>query len=129
MTSNHEFTKSQWRRLRELGSLAYSRELAAELARLDGEFRRWRAGEATPFQLSDRIHHFHQGPSRLLFARYDEARVAFAVADAIRRGVLTEGDAGAEMMDLLRPRFEVLREIAEADRRQAPPPGTDSAGM
>ena len=48
MKTNSELTKAQRRRLRELGGMAYQRELSAELSNLESEFRRWRAFEIDP---------------------------------------------------------------------------------
>lgn len=98
---NRELTKAQRRRLRELAGVAYERDLSEELAKLEPEFQRWRAGEMDAFALSDAIHRFHQGPSRRLFSRYDGANLEFAVARAIHRGVLSKEEAGAEAIDAL----------------------------
>lgn len=102
-----DLTKSQHRRLSELAALAYQRDLDAELTKLEAEFQRWRAGELSPHDLSDLIHAFHQGPSRQLFSRYDRKFRDFAVADAIRRGVLSEDEVGAEILLLLAPQLSL----------------------
>jgi len=104
------FTKAQRRRIRELARIAYERDLSEELARLEGEFRRWRAGEISPFELSDAIHTFHQGPSRKLFSKYDEAGEEWAVAHAIHRGVIGAEEAGSEVLDLLARQLAFLRD-------------------
>ncbi len=77
--------------------------LAAELAKLEVEFQRWRAGELSPHELSDLIHEFHQGPSRHLFSKYDHDFRELNVVDAIRRGVLTTAEVGPETLLLLQP--------------------------
>ena len=94
-------TKSQRRRMSELARLAYQRDLDAELGNLEAEFRRWRARELSPHDLADLIHAFHQGPSRRLYSKYDQSIREFAVADAVRRGVLTEVEVGPEILALL----------------------------
>jgi hypothetical protein len=63
-------TKANKRKLRELAGMAYRRELGAELSKLEEEFARWRSGEIDPFELSDRIHRFHDGISRDLYVLY-----------------------------------------------------------
>jgi hypothetical protein len=98
-----DLTKSQRRRMHELADIAYRRDLDVELAKLEREFQRWRSGELSPHDLSDVIHAFHHGPSRELFAHYDRKFRHFAVADAIRRGVLTEAEVGPELIALLQP--------------------------
>jgi hypothetical protein len=46
---NPNFTKAQRRRLRELGGIAYERDLSNELAKVESAFKAWRAGELDPF--------------------------------------------------------------------------------
>jgi hypothetical protein len=99
-----DLTKSQRRRMTELAGLAYQRDLDVELDKLEAEFRRWRSGEISPHDLSDLIHVFHQGPSRQLFAHYDPKLRHFAIADALRRGVLTEAEVGPDLVALLTER-------------------------
>lgn len=107
---NRDFTKAQRRRLRELGSVAYGRDLAAELTKLESEFKRWRNEEIDAFELSEAIHRFHQGASRHLFSRYDHSNLDFAVADAIHRRILSQEEAGADTLELLGRHLAFLRE-------------------
>jgi hypothetical protein len=107
---NPDFTKAQRRRIRELGALAYERELSEELAKLEAEFKRWRAGEIDAFQLSEAIHRFHQGASRELFTRYDQSTLEIAVAQAIHRGIVSQDEAGADTVALLGNILAFLRE-------------------
>src|SRR5690349_17462794 len=94
-------TKGQRRRLRELAGLAHERELATELARLEAEFVRWRAGAIDAHELSDRIHAFHQGAARKLYVGYAIGDPRLAVASAIARGILSEQDAGPDLTSVL----------------------------
>lgn len=107
---NRDLTKTQRRRLRELGGIAYGRELSDELAKLESEFTRWRDGKIDPFEVSEAIHRFHEGASRQLFSRYDSSNLKFAVADALHRRVLSKQEAGAEMLELLGRQLAFLRE-------------------
>ena len=122
MRTNCEFTKAQRRRLRELGGMAYERELSAELSNLETEFRRWHAGEINAHELSDRIHRFHQGPAQKLFSKYEHSNLDFAVADAIHRGLITEEEAGADGMEMLRVQLDFLRDREDDDSAQLPNP-------
>jgi hypothetical protein len=63
-------TKSQRKRIRQLAAEAYARELAAALSALHDEFERWKRDEISVFELSDRVHRFHNGVSRELYNRY-----------------------------------------------------------
>lgn len=103
-------TKAQRRRIRELARMAYERDLAGELSRLEAEFRRWRSGEIDAFELSEVIHRFHQGPSRELFVRYDRPSLMWSVAHALHRGVITPEEAGADVRELLARHLAFLRE-------------------
>lgn len=73
-------TKTQRRRLRELGGIAYERDLSEHLGKLESEFRRWRSGEIDAFEVGEAIRRFHQGPARELFSKYDHSNLDFAVA-------------------------------------------------
>jgi hypothetical protein len=105
-----EMTKGQRRRLRDLAALAHERELSAELGKLEAEFARWRAGELDAFELNERIHAFHQGPSRALYSRYTSVDPDINVAWALVEGILIEADVGAEMIDLLSKHVGFFRE-------------------
>jgi hypothetical protein len=96
--------------LRELGALAYERELAQELATLEEGFRRWRAGQSDAFDLSNAIHKFHQGPGRDLFSRYANSTLDLAVARAIHRGVVSLDEAGEDLLSALGSHLAFLKE-------------------
>ena len=115
MKSNREFTKAQRRRLRELGAIAYERDLSTELSKLETEFERWRAGEIDAHELSDHIHRFHQGPARKLFSQYDHRNLGFAVAHAIHRGLITQEEAGADAIEMIRAHLAFLRSQDDDD--------------
>lgn len=120
MKTNREFTKAQRRRLRELGTMAYERELSVELSKLETEFGRWRAGEIDAYELSDHIHRFHQGPARQLFSKFDHSNLDFAVAHAIHHGLITEEEAGADVIEMLRIHLNFLCDQEEDDSAQLP---------
>jgi hypothetical protein len=104
-----DLTKSQRRRIRELAAIAYDRELSRELAALEGEFARWRSGTIDAYELSDRIHRFHQGPNRHLFTTYTGGAIELAVAAAIANGVITEAEASPDVLEVLRGGIEFAR--------------------
>jgi hypothetical protein len=117
---NPNYTKEQRRRLRELGGLAYERELSDELGKLEGSFEKWRIDEIDAFELAEMIHRFHQGPARELFSKYDHSTVDLAVAQAIHRGLLSHEEAGADVIELLGSHLAFLR---ERNGRSAAQPG------
>ena len=63
--------KALKREIRDLGGVLHERLLAAELAKLDAEFARWRAGELDAIELSTLIHKFHEGPPRKLWLQFN----------------------------------------------------------
>lgn len=95
-----ELSKEQRRRLRELASVAYERELSGELPSLEDDFKRWRTGEINAFDLSAAIHAFHQESARDLFKKYN-ANVEVAVAQAIHFGILSKDEVGAAIAEHL----------------------------
>lgn len=101
-----DLTKSRRRRIRELAGIAYDRELSRELTTLDGELARWRSGAITAHDLDQRIHGFHQGPNRRLFTTYTGDAIELAVADAIANGIISETEAGPEILEILRGGIE-----------------------
>jgi hypothetical protein len=103
-------TKAQRRRLRELGGIAYERDLSEQLTNLESEFKRWRAGEIDAFALAEVIHRFHHGPARDLFANYGTSHIEFALAEAIHRGVVSEDEAGPVALQVLARYLSQLRE-------------------
>ena len=107
---DRNLTKRQRRVLRELADVAHSRELSAELTKLEEDFRRWRTGELDPHELSDLIHVFHQGPSRKLFTRYTDTSKTIAVAYALMHGIIDESEVEAEILELLRPTLGFFRD-------------------
>ena len=93
--------KAQRRRLQDLADVAYERELSRELSELEAEFGRWRAGETNAFDVSEAVHHFHQGPARELFSKYGRSDLELVVAQAIHNGLISRDEAGAEVIKLL----------------------------
>ena len=85
-------TKRQRRELRELQGLAWERELGAALENLQEDFRSWRKGDISPFELNDRIHRFHNGRSRDLFNTYAGSLDMFWLESVVVRGVIEESE-------------------------------------
>lgn len=102
-------TKATRRRLRELAGVAYTRELSAELAKLEGDFGKWRSGEIDPFELNDRIHRFHDGVSRDLYVLYRDVVPSHTVARAVVLGWVQEDEVPSEILNALEPTIEFFR--------------------
>jgi hypothetical protein len=93
-----DFEKKDMKELRRLADAAYERELADELAKLEEEFRRWRSNEMSAFELSDRIHEFHDGAARDLWKIYTFGRPPVAVARAIANGLIAESALSPKLL-------------------------------
>lgn len=89
------------RLLREHAGEAHEEELRRALVPVAEAFKRWEHGELGSGDLSDIIHHFHQGPARELFVRYNTPPLEMAVAYAITIGVLDRQTIPAQLLDHL----------------------------
>ncbi|HEX6902614.1 MAG TPA: hypothetical protein VF789_23040 [Thermoanaerobaculia bacterium] len=94
-------TKANRRKLRELAGMAYTRELGRELSKVEDDFARWRRGEIDPFELSDRIHRFHDGPSRDLYVRYHRVPPAQMVSYAVANEILQREEISSDLLEAL----------------------------
>lgn len=92
------WSKKQRREMRELQGLTWERELEEALQLLRSDFDAWERGEISAFDLSDRIHKFHNGRSRELF----NAHSGSLSVDAILRAIATDVIAESELSDALR---------------------------
>ncbi len=117
--------KSIRKHLQELASLAYERELNRELDALAVEFERWRRGELTPWDLSERIHAFHQGPARDLFVLYRDLDESMAVGRALAGGTLEEKEISAEVLAHIASAFEFYRAHRDDARHEADEEGSE----
>ena len=107
------------KRLREFASLAYERELNRELDALAIEFKRWRRRELTPWDLSERIHAFHQSPARDLFVLYRDLDEGMAVGRALAGGMLEEKEIPADVLAHVASAFEYYRPSPDDARHEA----------
>lgn len=96
-----DFSKSEQRRLRELTGIAYERELGDALEDLHEEFERWRADEIYPSDLGEKVHEFHQGPSREIFSTYQTLDEDMLVARAVALGLLEREEVESSLLERL----------------------------
>ena len=99
-----DLPKALKREIRDLGGVLHERLLAAELAKLDAEFARWRAGELDAIELSTLIHKFHEGPPRrlwIMFNTNDVRVLGYHLAEAIKDGTMRLEEFSAEALDFL----------------------------
>ena len=114
-TGMHQYPKHVKRLIREYAAQAYEIELGQALGELEQQFALWRAGQISVGELNDRIHAFHQGPSRELWSRYNARIDDMLVAQAIVTGLLPRETIPAELLEALQPSMNFYA------RRQAAP--------
>ena len=96
--------------MRALQGLAWERELEQQLANLEEQFRRWRSGTIGVFDLSDRIHQFHDHEARDLYKYYSYRNNYFAVPGAVVKGIITESEVSSQLLEAISPDIQHLRE-------------------
>lgn len=111
-----EFSKSEKRRLRELAAFAYERDVAKSLSMIASKFEDWKNGKVTALELNQNLHEYDRGESRELWSRYGSNQYDIQVASAIVRGLLTEVEAGKEIIAILSNQIQFFRSEAERDR-------------
>jgi hypothetical protein len=99
--------------LRELAGTAYRRELDRHLRDLAVCFGRWDTGEIDCFELSDKIHGFHDGVSRELYVMYERLKPEMAIARAIALGLLPRKEVPAATLSELDDKIEFFQSEME----------------
>jgi hypothetical protein len=111
-------TKAQKHELGRVAGLAYERELSAALSELEEYFRRWRAGQIEPNDVSDAIHEFHQGAGRKLWSQYHGGDDYLVAVAAIATGVVERHEVAADLLQIMEPSFALY----EYKSSSMPPP-------
>ncbi len=106
-----KITKSERALLRQLAQEAWEAELDDSLEQLFEEFSRWADNGMSAFELSDKIHEFHNGASRELYSRYTGLDPATVVARAIAMGVLEDVILGETLRVKLNDKIEFFRSL------------------
>jgi len=108
------YSKPLRRELRETAGVVCERALDQELAKLEADFAQWRAKEIDGFELSDRIHKFHDGPSRELYLFYSSGDADWQVARGLREGLIEPSEVSVKI------RAEVERIAALIEELETP---------
>lgn len=90
------------RLLSEWAGKSYDAELSAELKTLAGDFNDWKNGKMTCFDLSEKIHEFHDGANRQLYIRYVmHKQPEINIASAIVEGLIRKESVPPELLKYL----------------------------
>lgn len=106
-----ELTKSQKRALRELAGRAHAEALRRALLPVSEAVEAWNAGTISSFELSDRIHTFHQGPSRKLWSFYTTLDPRTIVVHAVAEGILDSAAVPEDLRADIQQRAASLGEV------------------
>jgi hypothetical protein len=66
------------------------------------DFKHWEGGEITVFELSDRIHKFHNGRSRELYNMYSGSLNNWWIGNTVAMGVIDESELSDDLRDVLK---------------------------
>jgi hypothetical protein len=105
-----KLTKRERALLRHLASRAWELELEEKLENLFEDFGKWADKGMSCFELSDKIHEFHNGTSRELYGRHTGLEPAIAVSRAVALGILSEAEVGADLLKKLEREIAIFRE-------------------
>ena len=103
-----DFTKSDRKRIRQLADLAWERGLRMELRKIAEAIEEMERGRTTPFDVTDRIHRFHDGAARDLYTQFSKSLPWLDVCRAHYDHVLKDDDI-ADASDNIR---DGIREFA-----------------
>ncbi len=99
-------TKQTKKLIRQYGAIANERELSQVLRDLHSEFERWQKGEISPGDLNDKIHEFHDGPSKNIWVKYSTSNPQAGLAAAIASGLITKDEVPLQLLDFLARNIE-----------------------
>lgn len=118
-------SKADRKSRRKLGSIAWDRELRAEIHKLSEAIGAMDADDLTPHEVNDQIHDFHNGITRELWGRYTQSDPGAAVYRASCDGYLTDDDL-AIATDGVRESVRLFVELMdEANAREGMPETQD----
>lgn len=106
-------SKSVKKRLRELGEIAYEKELRAYLEELDRHFEEWKQGKIDTFELNEFIHKYHNRDSREAYKSFVYSDLKIHLARAVYNGLLKIEDIPDEVRDNISKLIELGKEEDE----------------
>ena len=103
-----EYTKAVCKRMRELVSVAYERELRLELEKLADQFQLWKEDKIDTFDLETCVHKFHNGAARTLYNRYTGLQPEMILPYSLKEGIIRKEECPAEIVDDMRDIAKIL---------------------
>lgn len=87
-----DLTKADKKKVRQLASIAWERELRHELRKIAEAIEEMENDSLSPFDVNNSIHKFHNGASRDLYNQYSDSLPWWGVCRAYFDRVLTDDD-------------------------------------
>ena len=109
------FTKSERTRIRQLADLAWDRALRRELRNIAVAIDEMESGQLSPFDVTDRIHEFHDGAARELYRQFAGSKPWLGVCRAHFDGILTDDEivsAGGNIQEGIQEYSQSLAKLA-----------------
>ena len=106
-----ELPKAIKRALRELAGRAHETLLRRALTDLRREFDAWERSEIDAFELTERVHKFHQGPAQEIYLRFSGGiDLRLLVGYCVHEGLIERESIPAEVFPYLETALSFYRE-------------------
>ena len=92
-----ELSKKEKQELRELVSECYEEHLSSLLENLYEDFQKWGSKYIDVFELTNRIHEFHDGNARELYKMYVLSPPEVAIVYALRNNIVGPEGIGGDL--------------------------------
>lgn len=112
-----ELPKPVRKKLRDLVGIAHERALRRAFDEVAGDFDRWRRGELNSFDLTERVHRFHNGPAREIYNRFEyrNSTLLFVVGGAVGEGLIAKEEIPPDVLPYVDRLLAILREDLALD--------------
>jgi hypothetical protein len=108
----NDYPKEIKKLIRKHSEMAYEEELRQALTPLSESFEAWRNRSINSFELSDKIHEFHDGISRELFKMHTGPMKIVGLAKAIANNIIDRKDIPQKLLRELEHKIKCYEEEA-----------------
>lgn len=111
------YAKATSKKMRELSSQSYERELRKELETLAEKFKSWQDNQMDTWDLEEAIHKFHNGVARELYKRYNYLSPEEILSYALFQNIIAYEELPEEIADEIKMMTDIIyrnnREVQE----------------
>jgi len=108
-----ELSKKEKRELREIVGGCYEEQLSELLGNLYEDFQKWGGKYINAFELTDRIHEFHDRDARELYKMYVMSPPEVAIIYALGNRSIRKGEIDKSLLEKLGKHLELLENLDE----------------